>query len=116
MSEYFRVVSIAEYEPNIPPRGDIGTSRSALLIRDEVTSDDFSVAMLLGANFRTTSKIANRFDQVKNFSTSTSIVGAALQLSNSPQLRQFSALTQSRNASVTPSRAEGVANHAIDRI
>ena len=115
MSEYFRMASIADYEPNIPPRGEIGTSRSSLLVQDEVTLDDFSAAMLLGANFRTSSWIAAGFVPATPFSTTSENVGPALQLSISPLPRQFSALAQSSNGSATPSRAEGVANHAARR-
>jgi hypothetical protein len=111
MSEYFRMASIAEYEPNFSQTREIRASHSSLLVRDEVTFDDFSAAMLLGANFRTAPTVP-----ATPFSKSSENVEPALQLSNSPQQRHYSALTQSRNGSVTPSRAEGVANHATSRI
>jgi hypothetical protein len=116
MSEYFRMASIADYEPNIPPRGAIGTSRSSLLVRDDVTFDDFTAAMLLGAKFRTASRVAVGFVPATQFSKSSENVETALQPSNLPLQRQYFALMQSRNGSITPSRAEGVANHATSRI
>jgi hypothetical protein len=106
------MASSADYEPNISPRGEIRTNSSPLLVRDEVTFDDFSDAMLLGANFRTTSRVAVGNVPAIRSSKSSDNVGAALQLSNSPLPWQFSVLTQSAHASVTPSWAEGVANHA----
>jgi hypothetical protein len=116
MSEYFRMASIAEYEPNISQTRDIRASHSSLLVQDEVTFDDFSAAMLLGANFRTSSRSVVDFVNVTQCSKSSENVGPALQLSRSPQLRQFSALTQSPDGSGTPARAEGVAHHATNRI
>ena len=113
MSELFRVASIAEYEPSNPPLGEFGASRSSLPVQDEVTFDDFSTAMLLGANFRTSSRVpvGYRATRIRNSSGS---VEAALQLSSSPQLRHDFAWSQSRNGSGTPSWAEGVTNHAIN--
>ena len=116
MSEFFRMASIAEYEPNVPPTGENADRHSSLLVRDLVTFDDFSAAMLLGANFRTHSIVSVDFVNAAQCSKSSENVGPALQLSQSPQLRLSSALTQSRDESVTPSWAEGVANHATNRI
>jgi hypothetical protein len=116
MSEFFRVASIAEYEPNISPSREIRASHSSLLVRDEVTSNDFSAAMLLGANFRITSDAVVEFVNAKQFSNSPENVGPALQLSRSPLQRQFFALAQSLDESGTPSRAKGVADHASNCI
>jgi len=116
MSEFFRMASIVEYEPKISQRRESRVSHSSLLVRDEVTFDDFSAAMLLGANFRTSSRSDVDFVNVTQCSNSSKNVGPALQHSQSPQLRQFSALTQSLDGSVTPSRAEGVAHNATNRI
>jgi len=116
MSECFRMASSADYESNISPRGENDASRSSLLVREEVTLDDFSAAMRLGANFRTSSRVDVGFVHVTQLNKSSENVETALRPSNSPLPRLFSALTQSRNGSVTPSRAEGVANHATNRI
>jgi hypothetical protein len=113
MSEFFRMASIAEYEPNISQHREIRASHSSLLVRDEVIFDDFSAAMLLGANFRAVSRVG--LIPAAPLSKSSENVETALQLSFSAHSRQSSALTQSFNASVTPSRAEGVANHATSR-
>jgi len=116
MSDIFRMASISGYESNIPPRGEIDATRSSLLVRDEVTLDDFSAAMLLGANFRTSSRADARLLRETQLNKFSENVESALQPLNSPLPRSFSALTQSRNGSITPSRAEGVANHATNRI
>jgi len=110
------MASSVDYEPNMPPCGVIATSRSSLSVREGVTFDDFSAAMLFGANFRTSLRVAVGSFPGSQISKSSENVGAALQLLSSPQQRQYSASTQSRNALVTPSWAEGVANHATNRI
>jgi hypothetical protein len=116
MSEVFRMASSAEYEPNISSTQEIRANYSSLLVQDEGIVDGFSAAMLLGANFRTASQVASGVLPATHLNNSSENVGPALQLSTSPLPRQFSALTQSRNGSVTPSWAEGVANHATSRI
>jgi hypothetical protein len=115
MSEFFRMASIAEYEPNVLPTGGNAARHSSLLVRNEVTFDDFSAAMLLGANFRTRSDFTFDFVDAAQCGNSSENVGPALQLSQSPLSRQFSALTQTHDEFVTPSGAEGVANHATNR-
>lgn len=109
------MASSADYEPNNSPRGVIGTSRCSLHVRDEVTFDDFSAAMLLGANFRTLSDSVDIVD-LAQCSKSSQNVGPALQLSQSPLRRQFFELSHSLDELGTPSRAEGVANHATNRV
>jgi hypothetical protein len=106
MSEFFRVASIAGYEPNTSFPGNVRASNSAPLVRDEVSFDDFSTAMLFGANFRASGIRASR---IRNSSVS---VEAALQLSKSPLMRHYIESAQFRDGSVTPSRAEGVTNNA----
>jgi hypothetical protein len=115
MSEFFRVASIAEYQPNESPLGVVGVRHSSLLVQDEVTLDDFSTAMLLGANFRNSPTDALGFVSASQLSKSPMNVGPALQPSTSPQQRLDFALAQSRSGSITPSWAEGVANHATVR-
>jgi hypothetical protein len=93
MAELFRMASIAEDESSISQTRNVRESHSSPLARDEVTFDDFSAAMLFGANFRNVSKSV--VISSANFIESSETAGPALQRSLTSQMQQISAFSRS---------------------